>query len=225
MNLAALFDAADSIFSRYGYACTALIQFSVGVEIICKVKDNKRKEEQTMKKQIAFAVILTYLWMMMILLGSIILETFMIYPNIFRSVPESFETAREFMSVTGPAQFFRPFGFLTWAGAIGALVVGWHLKSARYWILGSLIMIGCEGLASIIFFWPRNTILFVEGTAMHSADFLRQIAQEFQLWHWSRLAFNLAAAVLIFIGFLKFYCSGIMPQVASHETQVSASTE
>src|SRR5215207_9616034 len=34
-------------------------------------------EEQTIKKQrIAFAVILTYLWVMLILLGSIVLETF-----------------------------------------------------------------------------------------------------------------------------------------------------
>jgi hypothetical protein len=35
------------------------------------------------RQQFAFAVILTYLWVMMILLGSIILETFMVYPNIF----------------------------------------------------------------------------------------------------------------------------------------------
>ncbi|MEP7285372.1 MAG: hypothetical protein ABI947_06360 [Chloroflexota bacterium] len=177
------------------------------------------------KKQIAFSVITTYLWVIMILLGSILLETFMIYPNIFRSVPESFKTALEFMSVTGPAQFFRPLGYLCWLCAAGALVVGWHVKSARYWILGSVIMIACEGMASIIFFWPRNTILFVEGTALHSVDFLRQTANEFQLWHWSRLAFNAAAAVLIFIGFLKFYRYRIIAQRASHETPLSVSTE
>ncbi len=178
-----------------------------------------------MKNQIAFAVILIYLWMMVILLGSIILETFMIYPNIFRSVPESFKTAQEFMSVTGPAQFFRPFGFLSWLGAIAALVAGWRVKAARYWILASVIMIGCEGLASITLFWPRNTILFVEGTAVHSVDFLRQTAQEFQVWHWSRLAFNAAAAILVFIGFLKVYRHRTLSQVASQETQASLSTQ
>ncbi len=42
-------------------------------------------KEQGMKKiqGIAFWVILTYLWVM-ILFGAIVMETFMVYPNIFR---------------------------------------------------------------------------------------------------------------------------------------------
>jgi hypothetical protein len=159
-----------------------------------------------MKKQpIAFAVLIAYLWVMMILLGSIILETFMIYPNIFHNPPESFAVALAFMSVRAPNDFFPPLGFLSWVTGVGALIVGWRLKSARYWILGSLLMIVCEGLFSMAFFWPRNTIMFIEGSAVHSADFLRQTAQEFQTLHWSRLAFNAVGSALIFTGFLRFY--------------------
>ncbi len=162
------------------------------------------------KQQIAFAVILTYLWVMMILLGSIVLETFMVYPNIFHDPPHSLETALEFMVVRAPNDFFPPLGFLSWVTGIGALILGWRVRSARYWILGSLIMIVCEGLFSMAFFWPRNTIMFTEGTDVHSVDYLRQVAREFQTLHWSRLAFNAAGSASIFVGFLKFYRHRIM---------------
>ena len=159
-----------------------------------------------MKKQrIAFAVILTYLWVMMILLGSIVLETLMVYPNIFYDPPRSLETALDFMVVRAPNDFFPPLGFLSWVTGIGSLILGWRVKSARYWILGSLIMIVCEGLFSMAFFWPRNTIMFIEGTEVHSAAYLEQVAREFQTLHWARLAFNAAGSALIFVGFLKFY--------------------
>src|SRR6185503_11418901 len=106
------------------------------------------------QQQLAFAVILAYLWVMMILLGSIVLETFMIYPNVFYNAPQSLETAMAFMVVRAPNDFFPPLGFLGWLTGLGSLILGWRVKSARYWILGSLIMIVCEGLFSMAFFWP-----------------------------------------------------------------------
>ena len=94
-----------------------------------------------MRQRIRFSIILAYLWIMMILLGSIIMETFLIV---------------------------------------------------------------CEGLFSMVFFWPRNTIMFVEGPAVHTAEVLRQTAREFQSLHWGRVACNAAGAAFIFTGFLKF---------------------
>ncbi len=118
------------------------------------------------RQQIAFAVILAYLWVMMILLGSIVLETFMVYPNIFHDAPHSLETTMEFMVIRSPGDFFPTLGFLSWLTGIGALILAWRVKSARYWILGSLLMIVCEGLFSMAFFWPRNTIMFTEGAEL-----------------------------------------------------------
>lgn len=172
-----------------------------------------------MKKQrIAFAFTLTYLWVMMVLLGSILFDTLVLYPDIFRDVPRSLETAMEFMAVSTPGDFFPTLGFLSWLAGIGALILGWRVKSARCWILVSLIMIVCEGLVSMAFFWPRNTIMFTEGTAVHSDAYLRQVAQEFQTLHWSRLAFNAAASASVFVGFLKFYRHRITSRAARHET-------
>jgi hypothetical protein len=173
-------------------------------------------------QQITFAVILTYLWVMMILLGSIVLETFMIYPNIFSDPPHSFATALAFMSVRAPNDFFPPLGLLSWITGLGSLILGWRVKSARYWILGSLLMIVAEGLVSMAFFWPRNTIMFIEGTAVHSAEVLRQTAQEFQTLHWSRLLFNAVGSALIFTGFLKFYRHSITSSTAHLAVLASA---
>ena len=176
-------------------------------------------EEQTVKKQrIAFAFILAYLWVMIILLGSILFDTLVLYPNIFHDVPPSLETATEFMAVSGPGDFFPPLGILSWLTGIGSLVLNWRVKSARYWILASLIMIVCQGLISMVFFWPRNTIMFAEGTAVHSAALLQQTAQEFQTGHWVRVAFNAAASALAFVGFLKFYRCRITSQYCQHDT-------
>ncbi len=167
-------------------------------------------------QRITFGVLLIYLWVMMILFGSIVLETFMIYPNIFRDPPASFAVALDFMSVRAPNDFFPPLGFASWVSGAAALILGWRVKSARYWILGSLLMIVGEGVASMTLFWPRNTIMFIEGPAVHSAEFLRQTAREFETLHWLRVAFNAIGSALIFTGFLKFYRHTIVTRIDSY---------
>ena len=44
------------------------------------------------------------------LLGAVVLETFMVYPNIFHDPPRSLELAMEFMAVRGPPTSSRPSG-------------------------------------------------------------------------------------------------------------------
>jgi hypothetical protein len=159
-----------------------------------------------MIERLAFPVVTAYLWVMMILLGAIVLETFMIYPNVFADPPASLELAMEFISVSAPNDFFPPLGFLSWVLGAGALVVCWPVKAARWWILFSLAMIVCEGVVSMLYFWPRNEIMFVEGSEVHSAEYLKQVAREFETWHWrSRLGFNALAAASAFVGFLRIY--------------------
>jgi hypothetical protein len=160
----------------------------------------------------AFWIILVYLWAMMLLLGAIVLETFMIYPNIFHDPPRSLELAMEFMAVRGPADFFPPLGFVSWVAGAAALVLAWRTEPARWWILLSVVMIVADGLVSMLFFWPRNEIMFVEGAAVHPAEVLRQTAREFQTLHWSRLAFNAASAAFAFVGFVTFDRQRILAQ-------------
>lgn len=173
------------------------------------------------REHLTFAVMLIYLWVMMILFGSIVMETFMIYPNIFQDVPASFATALEFMSVRAPNDFFPPLGFLSWVTGLASLILAWNVKDARYWVLGSLLMIVGEGLASMAFFWPRNTIMFIEGPAVHSAAFLQQTAQEFQTLHWLRVGFNALGSALIFTGFLRFYRHTLLTRFAARRAEAA----
>jgi signal transduction histidine kinase len=108
------------------------------------------------------------------------------------------------MAVRGPADFFPPLGFLSWVGGLTAVVLSWRVRPTRWWMLLSVVMIVADGLVSMLFFWPRNEVMFVEGAAVHSAEVLRQTAREFQTLHWSRLAFNAASAAFAFAGFVAF---------------------
>jgi hypothetical protein len=74
-----------------------------------------------MRERIAFLVNLVYLWVM-ILLDAIVMETFMVYPNVFYDPPRSLETGLKFMSVRAPSDFFPRLGFLSWVTGAGALV-------------------------------------------------------------------------------------------------------
>jgi hypothetical protein len=157
-------------------------------------------------RRLAFPVVTAYLWVMMVLFGAIILETFMVYPNVFADPPRSLELSMDFLSVSGPSDFFPPLGFATWVFGAGALVLSWPVKEARWWILFSLAMIVCEGVASMLYFWPRNEVMFVEGLEVHSGEYLKQVAREFETWHWrSRIGFNVLAAISAFVGFLRLY--------------------
>ena len=88
-------------------------------------------------------------------------------------------------------------------------------------ILGSLVVILSEGLFSVAFFWPRNTVMFTEGTAVHSVAFLKQTASEFEIGHWIRFVLGGAAATTSFMGFLKFYRHRILSQYAHQEASAT----
>ncbi|MFG6115643.1 hypothetical protein ACGTN9_10665 [Halobacillus sp. MO56] len=158
-----------------------------------------------MLQKVTFSSVVSHLWVQWIMLGSILLDTFMVYPNIFHDIPESFEVSLEFMAVASPHTYFPPLGMASIATGILATILAWKVKPARYWILLSMGMIVLEGATSMIFEWPRNEIMFIEGAAVHSTEFLKQTAQEFLIVHWFRVAFNVIGSLLMFVGFIKYY--------------------
>src|SRR5262245_28295234 len=66
------------------------------------------------RQRIALLIVGSDLWIMMILLGSIVLETFMVYPNIFYNPPDSLRPRSEFMKVRTPHDFYPPLRFFSW---------------------------------------------------------------------------------------------------------------
>jgi len=57
---------------------------------------------------LAPAIVGAYLWIMMVLLGAIVLETFMLYPNIYADPPRTLELGMDFLSVRAPNDFLPP---------------------------------------------------------------------------------------------------------------------
>jgi Domain of unknown function (DUF1772) len=165
------------------------------------------------KEKVAFVSNIAYVWVVMILLGAIVFETFIVYPNIFHSVPESLQTSMDFIVVAGPSDFFPPVGMFAVILGIGAVGLSWRVETVRLWLLASvvLLVVGLFAL-SVFYFWPRNTIMFEEGAAVHSTAMLKQTAQEFQMGHWIRLGTSVATAILAFIGMMKFHKRRILAQ-------------
>lgn len=156
--------------------------------------------------RISLAVSAAYVWIAMVAFGGIAVETIVIYPNVFHDPPASLTESTEFFVVTGPADFFPPMGAVTVIAAAATLLLLRRVRPARWWIAGSLgmLLVG-EFLFSVLYFWPRNDIMFEEGLAVHSVEFLRQTAVEFETGHWFRLAFSAVTATLAFIGFLRYH--------------------
>ncbi|WP_299088805.1 hypothetical protein [uncultured Metabacillus sp.] len=81
---------------------------------------------------------------------------------------------------------------------VAAFILAWKVKPARYWIFFSMLMLVLEGATSIIFEWPRNEIMFLEGTAVHSIESLKQTAQKFLVVHGFRVAYNIIGSIKYF---------------------------
>ena len=107
--------------------------------------------------------------------------------------------------MVGPAQYFRPFGMAAVALGVVGVLVARPWRTARWWLVGSAVSIALEGISSRLYFWPRNEILFVEGSAVHPVEVLRRVSDEFQAWHWFRVLCDAAAAACVLVGFLRFH--------------------
>ncbi|KIH96804.1 hypothetical protein LP52_23025 [Streptomonospora alba] len=158
------------------------------------------------RRRIAVVVTAAYTWVAMVAFGGIAVETVVIYPNVFHDVPRSLTGATDFFSVTGPADLFPPLGAATVVAAVASTALTWPDRGVRLWLGASLLtLVVGEFLFSVLYFWPRNEIMFDEGTAVHSAEVLRRTVAEFETGHWGRLAMSDVTATLAFTGLLRLY--------------------
>lgn len=170
-----------------------------------------------MRTRVATIVVIAYVWLAIVAFGGILVETTILYPNVFHDPPDSLELSMEFMVATGPADFFPRVGAVTVLAGVATLVLVRKVRAARYWIGGSLIslLLG-EFLFSALYFWPRNEIMFEQGIAEHSVEFLRRTAAEFESGHWIRLAASCVTAVLVFAGFLAYHRARDLVTTTNH---------
>ena len=149
----------------------------------------------------------------MIAFGTLLAETLLLYPNIFADVPQSLELALEFMSVTTPGDVLPPLGMLTVGTALVAVLLTIRRRVVRLWTVGAAaaLVLG-EFMFSALFFWPRNHIMFTEGSDVHDAARLQHVAAEFQAGHWVRIVAGAITAVLAFGGMLRMHREALCTQ-------------
>lgn len=152
----------------------------------------------------ARAVSIGFAWMAMTTFSGVLIETLLIYPNIFADVPASLMRSTGFFSEVGPGDVFPVLGLATLVTGVLTVVVTWPLRAARLRALVAVaVTLAGEFGFSAWFFWPRNTVMFVEGPAVHSAGELARVAWEFETGHWLRLASCAVTAVLAFSALLR----------------------
>ncbi|MEV0129599.1 DUF1772 domain-containing protein [Dactylosporangium sp. NPDC050688] len=157
------------------------------------------------RTKVTWIVLVVLVWTAMLSFGGVAAETVMLYPNIFGDAPASLERAREFMVAGGPSDYFPPLGATVVLSSLAAVLLTWRDPRLRWWVTGAAgVFIACEFAFSVVFFWPRNEIMFVDPVGTHSPEYLRQVAEEFVAGHWVRLAGGAATAALAFTALLRF---------------------
>ncbi|WBB90733.1 DUF1772 domain-containing protein [Verrucosispora sp. WMMC514] len=144
-------------------------------------------------------------WAAMMSFGGVAAETVMLYPNIFHDAPASLERARDFLTVSGPSDYFPPLGASVVLLGVATTVLTWRDRRLRWWVAAAtMVFVACEFLFSVVFFWPRNEIMFVDPVGTHSPQYLRQVAEEFVAGHRVRLAGGAVTAALAFTALLRW---------------------
>ena len=144
-------------------------------------------------------------WTAMLSFGGVAAETVILYPNVFGDPPESLDRAREFLVAGGPADYFPPLGATVVLSSLAATVLAWREPRLRWWVVGAAaVFVACEFLFSVLFFWPRNDVLFVDPVGTHPPEYLRQVAHEFVSGHRVRLAGGAVTAALAFTALLRW---------------------
>ena len=119
-------------------------------------------------------------------------ETALLYPNIFRDIPESLESTQEFMSVVAVGDVMRPLGAAMLLSGLLACAVSVRFRLARCWSFASLLaLISGQFLLSILYLWPRATVLF-DDRHRHTANEIERAATEFEIGQ----IFRITAAAL-----------------------------
>ena len=147
---------------------------------------------------------IVFAWLAITTFSGVLVETWLIYPNIFGDVPTSLALSSEFFSEVGPGDVFPVLGATTLVTGVVTAVVVWPWRAARLRVLAAVgvNLVGEFGF-SAWFFWPRNQVMFTEGAAAHPAGELVRVAWEFETGHWLRLAMCAMTAVLAFAALLR----------------------
>ncbi|MBF6178945.1 hypothetical protein [Nocardia otitidiscaviarum] len=145
-------------------------------------------------------------------------ETMLLYPNIFREIPESLELTEQFMTAVAVGDVMRPLGGAILVTALIAIAVSVRYRIGRKWMAASLVtMTGGQFLLSIGFQWPRASILF-DDRARYTLAEIESAATEFQVGQYLRLTAAGLSALFAILAALECHRARVLAAAASAKT-------
>lgn len=121
----------------------------------------------------------------LMILGANIYQAVVEVPNWAAAVPESVLAFRATMRVSHPGFYFQVAVPITALALLGGLAVSWK-TGPRWWALGGLLGIAVAEVFTLIYFFPRNEILFFG--AVTEPTTLQAAATEWSRAHLVRMA-------------------------------------
>jgi hypothetical protein len=156
------------------------------------------------KNNLQIILAATFAWVLTLLAGSLLFDTFVLYPNIFYDVPASLEAATQFLRHGSPGKFFPPLGAAIILLGIVSIIVNRRNKTLLISCTISFVLIVAGEFAfSAYFFWPKNEIMFVAGAKVHTTEVLKSTAEAFRKLHWVRLLISILASFVAMAGLVK----------------------
>ncbi|WP_067717688.1 hypothetical protein [Nocardia yamanashiensis] len=137
-------------------------------------------------------------------------ETMLLYPNIFKDIPDSLAQTQEFMSVVAVGDVMRPMGGALTLCALAAVIVALWYRIGRGWLAASLLsLISGQFLLSILYQWPRANILF-DDRDKHTRAEIDRAANEFLVAQGFRIGAALLTAVFAVAAALVCYRARVL---------------
>ncbi|MGH7524346.1 MAG: anthrone oxygenase family protein [Gemmatimonadales bacterium] len=136
-----------------------------------------------------------------LLLGATCYESVVMAANYQCDVPASITLARQFLSRTTPAHYFRRIAPVAQLLTLAAAVADW--RQGGFWpFVGALVALVVVDIITFSYHYPRLAIMF-KSADLPEEGVLRRAAREWADWNWVRAVLLLVAFLALLHGLLR----------------------
>jgi len=120
--------------------------------------------------------------------GGLMYEMVVILPLWSSSLPESvIEWNSRPQFIVNPTRFFAPVAVTTILSSLAGLISGWNLSNRRLWLILSAVCAMATLAFTIVYFFPKNEVLFRNQFAGLSGEEITAIANGWITANWIRV--------------------------------------
>lgn len=122
-------------------------------------------------------------------LGANVYQAVVEVPNWSASVPATVQDFRACVAHSNPGYFFQVLVPITILSLLAAIVASWRpARRQAAFTLVALAGIASAEVFTVVYFFPRNEVLFFGDLAAHAPSVIEAAAREWAGAHWLRMA-------------------------------------